>query len=394
METDALSQTVATTFADLGIAPELIAALAKQAVHEPTPIQQSALPVLRAGGDAYLNSETGTGKTLAYLLPIFSQLNLSQAATQAIIVVPTHELAIQIHRQCCDLAQNAGWPVRSLLLIGGTPLDRQVDKLKSKPHLVVGTPGRIHELLGMGKLKGQEVRTLVIDEADRLLTTEGAEVIHAITARLPGTRQLVFVSATQEPECARVIATLAPNLVLLRPGSSAMSADITHLYFVCEARDKARLLRQILHATQPERALVFTHLNETAERVAAQLAHHKMQAVELHAAIDKRGRQQSMEAFRSGRVAVMVASDVAGRGLDIPGITHVFNFDAPSQSKAYLHRVGRTGRAGAKGVAISLMTEQEVRLTRRYERDLDIVLHPVGLREGRLIEANAPTRKG
>jgi superfamily II DNA/RNA helicase len=175
---------------------------------------------------------------------------------------------------------------------------------------------------------------------------------------------------------------------MLRPASSTLKTDITHLYLVCEERDKPRLLRQLLHATRPERALVFVHLNSTAERVAAQIAHHKIPASKLHAAIDKQGRKQSMDDFRSGRVPVLVASDVAARGLDIPGITHVFNLDVPSESKAYLHRVGRTGRAGARGEAISLITNNEVRLVRRYGRELGMVLQHVRLRAGRLIAAD------
>ena len=165
------------TFAELDVSPDLVAALARQRITEPTAIQVAALPVLLAGRDAYLNSETGTGKTLAYLLPIFSRLDAKLAATQAVIVAPTHELAIQIQRQCCDLAQNAGRPIRTLLLIGGTPMDRQVDKLKTKPHIVVGSPGRIRELIGMGKLKVQAVGSVVIDEADRSLAGESLPAI-------------------------------------------------------------------------------------------------------------------------------------------------------------------------------------------------------------------------
>ncbi len=384
----------APAFLGLGVDPDFVAALAKQGISEPTAIQQVALPVLQSGADAYLNAETGTGKTLAYLLPIFGRLDLGLPATQAMIVAPTHELAIQIHRQCCDLAQNAGRPVRSLLLIGGTSMDRQLDKLKSKPHVVVGSPGRIRDLMDMRKLKVKGVRTFVVDEADRLLAAEGLPVIRAIVGALPPGRQLVFASATEQPESAAVIATLAPGLVMLRAGSAAVNADITHLYLVCEERDKPRLLRQLLHATRPERALVFAHLNSTAEHVAAQLAHHQIPAAELHGAIDKLGRQRSMDEFRSGRVPVMIASDVAARGLDIPGVSHVFNLDVPTQSKTYLHRVGRTGRAGARGEAITLMTEDEVRLVGRYESELGIVMRRVRLREGRVIAARDAPRDG
>ena len=259
---------------------------------------------------------------------------------------------------------------------------------------MVGSPGRIRELIDRGKLKPQKIRTFVIDEADRLLTPEGLPVIRAIFAELPRVRQLVFASATEQPESAGAIATLAPGAVMLRPGAAAVNADITHRYLVCEERDKPRVLRQLLHAARPERALVFAHLNATAERIAAQLAHHAVPAVELHGAIDKQRRKAAMADFRSGRVHVMVASDVAARGLDIPGVTHVINLDVPTQSKAYLHRVGRTGRAGARGEAITLMTADEVRLIHRYESELGIVVQRIRLREGQVLAAGDAGGRG
>lgn len=375
------------TFSELELRSELVVALAKQQITEPTPIQVAAVPVLLAGKDAYLNAETGTGKTLAYLLPIFCRLDAEQQATQVVIVAPTHELSIQIQRQCCDLAQHAGWSIRSLLLIGGTSLDRQIDKLKKKPHIVVGSPGRILELINMGKLKTKDVRSVVVDEADRLLVHESLPAIRAIIEAAPRGRQLIFASATVQRESAEAITALAPELVMLQAGAAPVNENIEHLYLVCEGRDKPEVLRKLLHAVLPERAMVFVHRSETAENIAKQLAHHRIPAVDLHAASDKRDRKQAMDDFRSARVRVMIASDVAARGLDIKGVTHIFNLDVPSQSKAYLHRVGRTARAGAKGQAVTLMTEEEVRLVRRYEKELGIVMHHVRLREGRVIAA-------
>src|SRR6266545_367115 len=168
------------TFAELAMSADLIAALAKQGITDPMPIQIAALPVLLAGKNAYLNSETGTGKTLAYLLPIFCRLDESQKATQVVIVAPTHELAIQIQRQSTDLAQNAGAAIRTLLLIGGTSMERQIDKLKTRPHIVVGSPGRIRELIDLAKLKPNTVQCVVVDEADRLLLAESLPVVRAI----------------------------------------------------------------------------------------------------------------------------------------------------------------------------------------------------------------------
>lgn len=370
------------TFAELSMTPGLIAALAKQGIATPMEIQSAALPVLLAGRDAYLNSETGTGKTLGYLLPLFCRIEATRAATQVIIVAPTHELAIQIQRQACDLAVNAALPIRTLLLIGGTSLDRQIEKLKKKPQVVVGSPGRIRELIAIGKLKANTVRTVVIDEADRLLVGESLEFVRAIVQATPKGRQMVFVSATEQPESAREIGALAPDVVMLRTAAAPVNPDIAHYFLVCEEREKPDVLRKLLHAIDPERAIVFVHRNETAEVVAAKLAHHQVPVADLHGAFLKTERKKAMDDIRSGRVRVLIASDVAARGLDIQGVTHIFNLDAPSRSKDYLHRVGRTARAGAKGQAISLLTEPELRLVRRYAKELGIALTEIDVREG------------
>ncbi len=373
------------TFSELGVAPDLIAALAKQQITEPTAIQIAAIPVLLEGKNAYLHAETGTGKTLAYLLPLFTKLEVNRP-TQVVVVAPTHELAIQIQRQCTDLAQHSGLPIRVLLLIGGTSMDRQMDKLKKKPHVVVGSPGRIRELMTMGKLKTEAIASVVIDEADQLLGKEQLPTIRAIIQAVPRGRQLIFASATQQPESAEAIARFAPELVMLQTGAAPVNENIEHFYVICEEREKPDVLRKLLHALRPERAMVFVHRNETAETVAAKLTHHKIPVADLHAAFDKIGRKQAMDDFRSARVQVLIASDVGARGLDIAGVSHIFNLDVPTQSKAYLHRVGRTARAGASGVAITLMTAGEARLVRRYESELGIAMKQVRLREGRLVE--------
>jgi len=375
------------TFSDIHVRPDLIASLAKQKITEPTPIQTVAYPVLLEGKDAYLNAETGTGKTLAYLLPLFCRIDPKLAAAQLVIVAPTHELALQIQRQCCDLAVNAGFPVQTLLLIGGTSIGRQIEKLKKKPHIIVGSPGRIRELVQLGKLKAHQVKSLVIDEADRLLVEESLPAIRDLLHVLPRERQLVFVSATQHPESMGVIASLAPALVMLQTASAPMNPDIRHFGLVCERRDKPDLLRSLLHALKPGRCIVFAHRTETAEIVASKLAYHHVAVAQLHGAFDKRDRKQAMDDFRSGRAKVLLASDIAARGLDIPGVTHIFNLDAPTLSKAYLHRVGRTGRAGASGMAVTLFTGTETHLARRYEKELGIVIRRCRLREGQMIPA-------
>lgn len=370
------------TFADLLLPADLIAALAKQEISDPTPIQCAATPLLMGGKDAYLNAETGTGKTLAYLLPLFTRIDPAQLATQVVIVAPTHELAIQIHRQSCDLAQNAGRSIRSVLLIGGTATDRQIEKLKAKPHIVVGSPGRMVELIERGKLKTAHIRSIVIDEADRLLHDESLEKIQKIVSLAPPARQLIFASATIESQTRQVMATLAPDAVMVGPGTAAVNENIEHLYLICEERDKPEVLRKLLHAFDVPRSIVFVHRNEVAARVAAKLAHHKLAVADLSADLNKLDRKQAMDGIRSGAVRIMLASDLAARGLNILGVTHVFNLDVPTMSKAYLHRVGRTGRAGSAGTAISLVTEIEARLIRRYEEELGITMRCVRVRDG------------
>jgi superfamily II DNA/RNA helicase len=374
------------TFSDIGVPADLIAALAKQKITEPTPIQAVAYSVLSAGKDAYLNAETGTGKTLAYLLPLFCRIDAKLAATQLVIVAPTHELALQIQRQSCELAVNAGWPISTLLLIGGTLIDRQIEKLKKKPQVVVGSPGRIRELIQLGKLKAHQIKSVVVDEADRLLVEESLPAIRDLLHVVPRDRQLVFVSATEQPESAGIIASLAPKLVMLQTAAVPMNANIEHFGLVCEERDKPDVLRSLLHTMKPERAIVFVHRTETAEVVAAKLAYHHVSVAQLHGAFDKANRKQAMDDFRSGRATVLIASDVAARGLDIPGVTHIFNLDVPTLSKAYLHRVGRTARAGASGVAVSLFTDAEKQLADRFEDELGIVVQRVRLREGKLLK--------
>ncbi len=372
------------SFTDLGVLPALVSALEKQSITEPTPIQVAAIPVLATQKESYLRAETGTGKTLAYLLPLYATIDPTLANAQLIVVAPTHELAIQIQRQCTDLSQFSGLPIRVVLLIGGTPRDRQLDKLKKKPHVVIGSPGRIRDLIEEGKLKAHYVRTIVVDEADRLLASEGFDDLRAIIKSTLKERSLVFVSATEQSESAEAIATLAPNLVRIEAGSSPVNPNIEHLYLVCEERDKPELVRKLIHAMKATRSMIFVHKNETAEILASKLAHHKMRVADIHGAREKEERKRAMDDIRSGKVQVLIASDIAARGLDIKGVSHVFNLDVPTESDAYLHRVGRTGRAGEHGVALTLVSGAQERAIKRYRQELGIVLTQVSVSEGQV----------
>ena len=378
----------AMTFTDLGIENPLVLALEKEGTTQPMPIQTEALPALIDGKDAYVSAETGTGKTLAYLLPLFGKIDPSLPNAQAIILAPTHELASQIHQQALRLAQNSGLPIKSLLLIGGANTKRQLEKLKKKPRLVVGSTGRILELIRMKKLKLPAIRTVVVDEADRMLFGDSLGAVRELLQTLPQKPQLVFASATEQAASSNEARKLAPEMVRLSAGANQVNANIHHLYFICEERGKAELLRKLVRAIDPERALVFVHRNKAAELVKSKMEHYRIPVADLHGAHGKFDRKKAIDDIRKGAVNVLIASDVAARGLDIKGVTHIFNYDAPSGSKDYLHRAGRTGRAGEQGYAISLMTPQETRLARRYESDLGIEMVEATIREGQIFAAD------
>lgn len=348
------------------------------------PIQEQAIPALLEGKSTYVSAETGTGKTLAYLLPIFSRIEPGIQNAQAIVLAPTHELASQIHQQALLLGQNSGMPVKSLLLIEGASTKRQLEKLKKKPQLIVGSIGRILELARSKKLKVPKVATVVIDEVDRMLFGESLHAIHDLLDLLPNAPQLVFVSATQQSESSASAKQLAPDLVELSAAANQVNTDIQHLYFRVEERSKAQVLRGLLLAADPERALVFVHRTKDAELVKSKMEYYGIPVADIHGTHGKFARKKAMDDIRSGKVKVLIASDVAARGLDIKGITHIFNYDAPSSSKDYLHRAGRCGRAGQLGYAVSLMSEHDERIVSRYEGELGIEMIEATLHSGKI----------
>jgi ATP-dependent RNA helicase DeaD len=372
-------------FSDHGVPPALEAALETEGITRPTPIQAAALPVVLSGRHVLISSETGTGKTLAYLLPILGRMDAESTDLQALVLSPTHELAMQIHRTAQELVRRSEIAVRVQPLIGGVAVQRQIEKLKNKPHLVVGSVGRIQHLIDMRKLKVHAVKAMVVDEMDRLLAGDKLAPTLTLVRSTPRGRQLVFVSATTRPESLAAAREVAPDLKLVRVGGDRVSATIEHLSLLCEQRDKPAMLRKLIHAQNPSRAIVFVHTNARAEMLSAMLAHHKIAVADIHGTRDKLGRKKALDDLRTGNVQLLIASDIAARGLDIRGVSHVYNIDIPSLSKDYLHRVGRTGRVGEKGVAVSLVTDQELGRIARFERELGVTISPIGLYKGRVI---------
>ena len=382
------------SFRDLGIAPSLLSGLEKSGFKIPTEIQQNVIPIALENKDIIGQSETGTGKTLAYLIPILNKINVNKEL-QAIILAPTHELAIQIQRQIEALTKASDIDIISAVIIGNVNIKRQIEKLKEKPNIIVGTPGRIIELLNLRKIKAHTVKTIVIDEADRMLDENNIDGVKAVIKSTLKERQLMLFSATVSSEAERIAKDIMnePEIIKVKE-KQAVAEEISHMYFVCEKRDKIVLLRKLVRSINPERAIVFINNSEEIELMAEKLKFHKLKAEGLHGTTIKSDRKKAMDDFKSGKLQLLVASDIAARGLDIKGVTHIFNLDIPKDPKYYLHRAGRTGRAGNTGVAISIVTEQEIALIQKYERTFDISIALKDIYLGKIVDKGVAQTRG
>jgi superfamily II DNA/RNA helicase len=356
----------------LNMNTSLAEALAAENIIKPTDIQAEVLPQAVVNRDIIAQSDTGTGKTLAYLLPVFQKLDPSKRELQALILVPSHELAVQVQRQIEKLALNSDIKAGSAVIIGNVNIERQITKLKEKPHIVVGTPGRILELIGKKKLPAHTVKTIVIDEGDRLLDAANRPNVQAIIKSTMKDRQLMLFSATVSAETEQLSKTMMKEPAVIRAKAAGIPEAIEHLCFFAEYREKFELLRKLIRIMQPEKAIVFVHRREDAEIYNEKLNYHKIAAGSLQGMGMKTDRKKVMDDFRNGRINILLASDLAARGLDIQGVTHVFNLNLPEEPEAYLHRAGRTGRTGKPGVVASIITKEEYKTIKRFENSLKI----------------------
>lgn len=380
---------MADTFENLGLDTSLIKALEAEKITAPTDIQKLAVPEILKNLDVIFQSETGTGKTLAYLLPLFEKVKASSGMMKAIILAPTHELVIQIQRQIERLWQNSGLTVRSTPIIGNANITRQIDKLKTKPQIIVGSAGRILELIRKNKITARTIQTIVLDEADRLLDDQNSTPVLDIIKTLPQDRQIIAVSATLSQrtiETAKKVMS-TPSLIKSEKGGT-VPETITHSYLVVEQRDKIELLRKLIRNLEPQKALVFLNKGDQIINLTSKLQYHGIKAESLHGTNEKMDRKQAMDDFRKGKLHVLIASDIAARGLQMDGITHVFNMDVPEDPKDYLHRAGRTGRNGREGLVMTLSTEQELVLLKAIEKALQIKIDDKILYKGKVMDTN------
>ncbi|MBU3206779.1 DEAD/DEAH box helicase [Clostridium algidicarnis] len=362
-------------FESLKITEKVISGLEGLGIKNPTEIQEKVIPLALEGKNLIGQSETGTGKTLSYLLPIIEKIDVNKKEMQCIIIAPTHELVMQIHNTISDLRNSSGIEVSSTPLIGSANITRQIEKLKSKPHIIVGSSGRILELIKKRKISAHTIKTMVIDEVDKLLDKDNIPSIKEIIKATPKETQIMMFSATITDNTLDVSKTLASDIVVVSvKNTNAVNENIIHGYILTEHRKKIDTLRKLISAVKPKRALVFINSSYDVEKTLEKLRFHNIKVDSVHGSNDKEDRQRALENFRKGSIQVLVASDIAARGLDIKGITHVINLDLPKDSKDYLHRAGRVARAGEIGEVFSLVDPKEEGFIKKYEDSFKIII--------------------
>jgi len=368
-------------FEAMGLGPRLAAVLAGQGIDTPTPVQAQAIPALMAGRDVVALAQTGTGKTLAFSLPLVRKVEAHRKpkprTVSALVLSPTRELAAQTLETLRGLAE--GTTLGIVQASGGVPLDRQVARLAHGCDILVATPGRLTDLLEQGAVTLDQMRHLVLDEADRMLDMGFAPALRRLRRNMPRERQTVMTTATMPPGVAEIAADWMddPLTLDLTPPARVADGIAQRVHFTTQG-DKARILLTHLQTHPGEAALIFTRTRERAEKLADLLVHWGLTAGALHGERKQGQRDRVLDAFREGELAVLVATDIAARGLDIPQVRHVYNHDLPVVADTYVHRVGRTARAGATGTAVSLVAPAEMADLAAIEALTGQTLTPVG----------------
>ncbi len=378
----------------LGLHPQLVQAVDERGYCEPTPIQNEVIPLMLAGEDVMGQAQTGTGKTAAFALPILQQITPEAGFVQALIVAPTRELALQVAKAIYNYGRHRH--VRVLTIYGGQPYGRQISRLRKGVDVVVGTPGRLLDLIKQKALDLRQVRTVVLDEADEMLSMGFIEDIETILEEIPPTRQTALFSATL-PAAIRQLADRymqEPTAVTIQQKQLTVAA-IEQRYYLVNQGDKLSALTRLFEVEDISLALIFARTRLGTGELANELTVRGFPAEVLNGDLSQEAREQVMARFRRNQIKVLVATDVAARGLDIDDISHVFNYDLPQDPEVYVHRVGRTGRAGKTGIAITLLTPKEQWRLRRIEKyarqkitkaNLPTVAEIQACREGKLME--------
>lgn len=354
------------TFDELNLIKPLLDAVSGAGYEIPTPIQEATIPLVLAGKDVLGCAQTGTGKTAAFALPIlqklYERLGYNRGAkrpVRALVVTPTRELAIQIAENFSTYG--LGLPLKSCVIFGGVNQKPQVEQLKSGVDILIATPGRLNDLIGQGFIKLDKLKIFVLDEADRMLDMGFINDIRRLLRYIPQNRQTLFFSATMPTDVEKLAMTILnnPSTVKVDPVTSTVDSIEQSLYYVDKV-NKTKLLVSLLNTPDVHSALVFTRTKHGADRVVQNLGRMGVKAKAIHGNKSQNARQDALRRFADGDIAVLVATDIAARGIDVAGISHVFNYDIPEDPETYIHRIGRTGRAGLSGKAISFCCYDEL----------------------------------
>jgi ATP-dependent RNA helicase RhlE len=371
--------TITENFGGLGIAPKLLEKLNSLGFNSPTPIQHKTIPVTIEGKDVIGIAQTGTGKTLAFGVPMIQRILQSQQG-RGLIILPTRELALQVEETLTKIGRTFG--LKTVTLIGGASMYNQVNSLRSNPHIVIGTPGRINDLLQQRALHLHNVSILVLDEADRMFDMGFAPQIKKILQQTPANRQTMLFSATMPDNIAKIAAghmKLPVRIEIAKQGTA--SENVEHELFIVPKNKKLSLLKKILSEYKGS-VLVFIRAKHSAGKICRDLRNAGITSAEIHSNRSLNQRKDALEGFRFGRYRVLVATDIASRGIDVKGIELVINYDLPENPEDYVHRIGRTGRAGMSGKAISFAMPDQASKIRDIERLTRLYLPISKLPEG------------
>ncbi len=370
-----MEHTTTVGFESLPIAPKLLEILAHHKYTHPTPIQLKSIPVALEGKDMVGIAQTGTGKTLAFGIPMIQRL--AQLKAQGLVLVPTRELALQVEETLKKVGYSLG--LKTAVIIGGASMHMQINELRRNPHIIVATPGRLVDHLEQKTVTLDRIKVVVLDEADRMFDIGFAPQIKRILELTPKDRQTLLFSATMPSEIAKMAAQhmKLPLRIEVAPQGTS-SANVEQEIFIIAKEQKLQLLQKLLDDNKGT-VLVFSRTKFGAKRIAASLRHMNHTAVEIHSNRTLAQRKAALAGFKSGQYRILVATDIAARGIDVTGISLVINFDLPDNSEDYVHRIGRTGRAGMSGKAVSFVTHQERSQIRQIERLIKKSLPIIGL---------------
>ncbi|KUP04523.1 DEAD/DEAH box helicase [Bacillus coahuilensis m2-6] len=365
-----------TKFSELNLSPSMLKSINRMGFEEATPIQAGTIPLSLEGKDIIGQAQTGTGKTAAFGIPLVEKIDTKNTNVQGLIIAPTRELAIQVSEELYKVGYDKR--VRVLAVYGGQDINRQIRAMKKGPHIIVGTPGRLLDHINRRTLKLDQVHTLVLDEADEMLNMGFIDDIESILKNVPEGRQTLLFSATMPGPIRKIAENFMTNPETVKVKSKEMTVSLIDQYFVkAQEREKFDILARLLDTQSPELAIVFGRTKRRVDELSKALSIRGYQAEGIHGDLSQAKRSSVLRKFKEGRIEVLVATDVAARGLDISGVTHVYNYDIPQDPESYVHRIGRTGRAGKEGMAMTFVTPREMGYLRIVEQTTNKRMTPM-----------------